>query len=572
MATLSISGIQSISPSSFVPEIVPQNEWQVNDALAYVRGAHSMKFGGQFIRYDTGFFQLPQPNGGLTFSGVYTNNPAHPQGTGYGLADFILGLPVSGQKSSYTQGTPQEFDNEFGAFFQDQWRVRPKLTLNWGVRYDLLPPGTEKYNRQADFDPATGQIALAGQNGFSAGILNTRYGDVSPRVGLAYTITPKTVIRAAYGLFYFNELGTGSSALLFVAPPFAANSSVNCSATSACLSLANGIPSLAASTALPTPVYQPFANTTENVQQWNFTLQRQISANAMIQVGYIGNKGSNLDIALNPDTATPGPGPLPAREPFPAYSAISAWEPIGNSSYNSLQVSAEQRLTHGLWFLASYTYSRSLDEGGGGNSSNGDPRNNIQNPLDISASYGRSDFNIPNRVTLGHLYELPFGRGRRFLGGAGGIEQTMLGGWDLRGILSIQDGPPFTLFMATPTANTGTFQWPNRLCNGNLSGSQQSVHHWFNTACFAAPPTYQFGDAGRDEMNGPGLSTYDFALDKEFQLTEKLGLTFRSEFFNVLNSPNFNFPSTSIGVPSSGTISSVITNAREIQFALRLHW
>lgn len=573
ISNLSISGITEIEPANNIPEVVPQNEWQVNDTLAWVKGTHSMKFGVQIIRYNMGFFQLVTPSGGLSFSGVYTNNPASPGGTGYGAADFMLGLPVSGSKSAYNQGTPWEFNPQYGAFFQDQWRVRPKLTVNWGIRYDLLPPGVEKFNRQSDFDPATGGIALAGQNGISRGILDTQYTNFSPRIGLAYMLTPNTVIRAGYGLFYFNELGTGGSARLFFAPPFTSNNFAdNCSATAPCLNLAAGIPSLTSSTTLPAPVYQTLANPTENVQQWNFTVQRQVSKNTMVQVGYVGNKGTNLELALNTDTATPGPGSVSAREPWPAYSSISAWEPMGNSSYNSLQVSVEHRLSHGFWVLGSYTWSRSLDEGGGGNSSNGDPRNNIQNPLDVAASYGLSDFNVPQRLTLDHLYELPLGKGERFFNHAGGAEQALLGGWDLRGILTVQNGPPFTLFTSTATSNTGTFQWPNRICNGSLSGSARSVHAWFNTACFVSPPSYQFGNAGRDYLQGPGIATYDFALDKEFRLTERFGLTFRTEYFNLLNHPNFNFPYNDTGVPSTGTITSVITNARQIQFALRLHF
>ncbi|MGH9469270.1 MAG: TonB-dependent receptor domain-containing protein [Terriglobia bacterium] len=572
MTSLDVSGLTGIGPARAVPEVVPQNTWQLNDTVAYVRGAHSVKFGFQGIHNIFGFAQLGQLNGELAFTGIYTTNPASPSGTGDGFAQYVLGLPNGSSKGVYLRGVPEASYSEIGTFLQDQWRIRPKFTLNWGVRYDIFTPPVEKYNRQSDFDPATGQIILAGQNGVSRSIVDTQHGNVSPRVGFAYTPTAKTVIRGAYGLFYFNEQGTGGSARLFIANPFASTFSVSCSATAPCLQVANGVPPITSGVVSPTAVYIPTGNQTANVQQWNVTVQRQLGANTSLQAAYIGNKGTHLNIALNPDTAFPGPGPVLPREPWPAYSSISAWEPVGNSSYNGLQLSAEKRMSNGLWLLAAYTWSKSLDDGGGGNSNDSEGRSNVQNPRDIAAEYGLSDFDYSSRFTLGHLYQLPVGRGKRFLGNASGIQEAFLGGWDLRGILTLQTGAPFSLSMSTSTANTGTGQYPNRVCNGNLPASQQNINRWFNTACFAAPPLYQFGNAGRNILIGPRLSTYDFALAKDFRLNERFGLTFRTEVFNIFNSANFDIPNASIGSRSAGTITGVVTNAREIQFGLRLHW
>jgi outer membrane receptor protein involved in Fe transport len=570
MVDMTVDDVNEVGDSS-VPELVPQNTWQINDTLAYVRGAHSTKFGVSIMRNNFAFSQLSEPNGYLDFGGVYTNNPLDGSG-GDPIADFLLGLPDQAEKTAFVRGIPDVSYTEFGAFAQDQWRVRPRLTLNFGLRYDLFTPPVEKYNRQSDFDPATASIMIAGQNGVSPGMLDLRKHNFSPRAGFAYTLTPKTVVRAAYGLFYFNEQGTGGSARLFVSNPFAEDGVISCSSTEPCLSLNTGVPPISVLEQQPTAVYIPVANQTSNVQEWNFTVERELSPSTVVRAAYVASKGTNLFIALNENVAVPGAGPVDPRRPYPGFSKVSSWEPRGDSSYNSLQLSADKRYGHGLWFEASYTWSKSLDNGGGGNSSDGDPRIDIQNPRDVHADYGLSSFDYRNRFTLGHMYELPFGQGQHFLSGAEGAKQALLGGWQFLGILTLQSGAPLTLFLSTPTANTGTFTRPDRICNGNLSPSSQSINEWFNVNCFVDPPVYQFGNAGRNIIIGPGLATYDFSLDKDFRLTEKTGLTFRAEFFNSMNRPNFGYPGNDIGAASAGTISSLVTDAREIQFALRLHF
>lgn len=570
MASLGISGYQGFS-SSNLPEIVPQNTWQASDTISYTKNAHSLRFGFSAVHNGFGFFQLGAPSGSLSFTGTYTNNPALSAG-GNGFADFMLGLPASSSKSSAPYGVPYETYTEYGAFVQDTWRATTKLTVNMGIRYDLFTPLQERYNRQSDFLLGTGTFALAGQSGYSASILNMQTHDFSPRLGLAYRIGEKTVVRAAYGLFYFNEVGTGGSTRLFINNPFAAQFAVSCSSTAPCLSTSTGIPNTQSASNLPTVVYQPIPNLTPNVQQWNFTLERQLSSSTVVRAAYVGTRGTHLNLNLDENVAVPGPGSVPARRPYPQVASISAWEPRGPSSYNSLQLSAEKRMSSGLSFLAAYTYSKSLDEGAGGNSSSGESRINIQNPRNLSADYGLSNFNYGQRFTLSTLYQLPFGKGRKYLSSMGPLQDAVMGGWQLSSIVTVQSGAPFSVSLSTPTANTGTFTRPDRVCDGNLPGSKRTLNAYYDTSCFVAPARYTFGNAGRNILIGPGLATWDFSADKDFALTERLGLQFRSEFFNVLNHANFGLPNGSIGSPSAGTITSVITNARQIQFALRLHW
>ena len=571
MATISIASETGYSESS-VPEIVPQNTYQVSDTLSYSHGAHSTKFGLSIVHNGFGFFQLSGSSGSLSYSGNYTNNPAAPAGTGIGYADFLLGLPSSSSKAALVNGVPYLSYTEYGAFAQDQWRATTRLTVTYGLRYDLFTPPVERYNRQSDFVPGPGTIELAGQNGVSPAILDTQKHDFSPRIGLAYRIGDRTVVRAAYGLYYFNEQGTGGSARLFISYPFSQQYSVSCSATIPCLTTAQGIPNTLSPSNLPSIVYIPTANQTSNMQQWNFTIERQLTSSLVVRSSYVGTRGNHLFIALDEDVAYPGPGPIPPRRPYPQYSSISSWEPRGISNYDAFELSAEKHWQNGLSFLAGYTWSKSLDMGGGGNSSSAESRNNVQNPRDVNAEYGLSDFNYPNRFTLSLIYDLPFGRGRTYLSNAGSLMNALAGGWQLDSIVSAQDGPPGTVTMATSTANTGTTQYPNRICNGNLPSSQRTIQQWFQTSCFVAPPLYTWGNAGRNIVIAPGLVTWDLGVHKDVHLTETFGLTLRGEFFNILNKANFGYPNTSIGSPAAGTITSVVTTGRQIQFALRLHW
>lgn len=570
LAVLSLSGYTGESASNSIPEIVPQNTEQLSDTISWTHGQHAMKFGGSIIHNDFGFFQLTSPAGALTYTGTYTNNPTSTSGTGNPWADFLLGFPASSSKVSVPYGVPYLSYTEGGLFWQDQWRATTKLTVTIGTRWDLFTWPVERYNRQSDFNPSTGGILLAGQNGASRSLMGTHHDEFSPRIGIAYRLDDKTVLRTGYGLYFFNEQGTGGSARLFINYPDTQSYAVSCTSTVPCLNTETGIPNTLSPLNLPTEVYIPGQGLNSNMQQWNFTLEREITNSLVLRGSYVGSHGDHLYIALNEDVATPGPGAVAAREPWPQYSSISSWEPDGISNYNALQLSAEKRYAHGMSFLASYTFSRALDMGGGGNSASAESRSNVQNPKDVRAEYGLADFNFSQRFTFSGVYDIPVGKGRQFLSNANNVLNMVVGGWQADSIFLAQTGPPGTLTMATATSNTGTTQYPNRICNGALS--TPTAHMWFNTSCYAAPAIYTFGNAGRNVMIAPGYWSWDFGVHKDFRITEKVGLTFRGEFFNILNNVNFAYPSTSIGSAAAGTITSIVGNARQIQFALRLHF
>ncbi len=571
LATLSFSGYTGTSNSNNIPEIVPQNTWQLSDTLSYTRGKHSMKFGGSMVHNAFGFFQLTSPAGALSYTGTYTNNPVSSSGTGSPWADLLLGLPASSSKTSVPYGVPYLSYTEGGLFWQDQWRATPRLTVTMGVRWDLFSWPTERYNRQSNFVPGSGIMALAGVNGASRSLMDVRHNNFSPRIGLAYRIGEKTVVRTGYGIYFFNEQGTGGSARLFINYPYTQAYAASCSSTVPCLTTATGIPTSLSPTVLPSVVYIPSQGLNSSMAQWNFSVERQLTQSLVVRTSYVGSRGEHLYIALNEDIATPGPGAVAPRQPYPQYNQISAWEPEGISFYNAFELSAEKRFSRGLMFNAAYTFSRCLDMGGGGNSASAESRNNVQNQHDVRAEYGLCDFNYSHRVTLNGVYDLPFGKGRQFLASASGVLNGVVGGWQADSIFQAQTGPPGTLTMNTATSNTGTTQYPNRICDGN-SGAPHTVHMWFQTSCYVAPPIYTFGNAGRNVMIAPGYWSWDFGAHKDFRLTERVGLTFRAEFFNLLNKANFAYPSTSIGSAAAGTITSILGNARQIQFALRMHW
>jgi outer membrane receptor protein involved in Fe transport len=584
MASISISSFSSVG-SSNLPEVVPQNTWQLSDTGSWTHGRHSVKFGLSIVHNGFGFYQLSAPSGSLSFTGTYSNNPASSSGTGAGFADFLLGSPASSIKSALPDGVPYETYTETGAFVQDQWRVSNKLTVNFGIRYDVFTPVKERDDRQSDFflnsanNPGnTGAIVLAGESygpssqKLSGTILNTQKHDFSPRLGIAYRLTEKTVIRAAYGLFYFNEQGTGGSSRLFINYPFAQQFTDTCSSTIPCINLSTGIPETLSANNLPVVVYQPTSNLTPNMEQWNFTLERQLTRALVVRGAYVGSRGDHLNLNISENVAVPGPGAVAPRQPYPNFGTISAWEPRGPSNYNALQLTAEKRMSYGLSFLGAYTWSRSLDEGAGGNSSTGESRINIQNPRNLLADYGLSNFNYGQRFTLSTVYQIPVGRGRKFLANTNRFADAVVGGWQLTSIVTLESGAPFSVSLANASANTGTFTRPNRVCNGNLPSGQQKIAEWYNVSCFVTPPLYTFGNTGRNVLIGPGLETWDLGTDKDFHITERFAVQFRAEFFNTLNHPNFGLPNSSIGSTAAGTITGVLTNARQVQFALRMHF
>jgi hypothetical protein len=320
-------------------------------------------------------------------------------------------------------------------------------------------------------------------------------------------------------------------------------------------------------------IYYPHDFKTEGAYEWNFNVQRQFGANNVLTVAYVGEKGTHILVTDNINEAIPGPGAVAARRPYPNLGDGTAVGPWGDSTYHSLQASFQRRLTTGFSVLGSWTWSHSIDD------SSGTGSETIQTPYNLALNRGNSTFDVRHSLVLSWTYELPFGRGKALLRDAHGPLQFLVGGWQLNSIDTFQTGSPFTLTMATSALNAGSgVQWPNVISVGKLSNP--TIHQWFNTAAYASPGAYVYGDEGRNALYGPGTKQVDLSAFKNFQFTadQKFRAQFRAEVFNILNTPQFNNPGTSIGSATVATITSAGSpplfqrTSREIQLALKLYW
>lgn len=536
----------------------------------WIRGLNTFRFGIVWTR--EGKSELANPsdnntNGSFTFNGQYTGNA---------LADFL-----TGRAFNYTETALDPFGNyrwnNIEPYFEDQMKLRRNVTLTAGVRYEYYQPEYSTTNFLGSFDPAlynpanapvvnsdgtlvpnTGTalngIIVAGQNSpFGRYLFPSRKNNFAPRVGLAWdpTSSGKTSIRAGYGVFY-DRWGSYSQFGGFN-PPF--NSSVNIYNT--LLSNPGGTtgaiypPGLSAVLA---PWKYP------QVQKWSFSVQRDVGFNTMIEVAYVGTKGSHLLGAINLNQPYPNVdvaegliSPDSVR-PYPGYSTITAYEPAFDSNYQALQVSAIHRLQHGIEFQASYTYSKTLTNA---SSEWGTP----QNSRDISAEKGLATFDVPQVLTFNYVWDLPVFQNSK------GFTKAALGGWELSGITNIQSGFPLTVTL--PTDNQGTGGGLERAnVVGNPNGPQ-TLYQWFNTAAFTTPPIGTFGNEGNGVIRGPGTINWDVAMSKSFGFGEKVNLRFRGEFFNVFNHASFDSVDTGLGDLSFGQVNGALS-PRLIQLSLVL--
>ncbi len=509
------------------------------------------------------------------------------------MADLILG-----DANSLTTGTVAqavERGRYGGWYFQDQWAVTSSFTLNLGMRYELFFPFIETQNRMANFildssDPLFGHLVLSGNSSKPRALVTLDKNNWAPRVGFAWRLPglKGAVIRGSYGIFYAQDQGNGVTSRMTNNPPFYGYGGV--SITSDQLNPATGfVLSSGALAPRPAPinpsqfVLNPSSTTqlvswngrytTPYVQEWNFTIEKQLLDNIVWQTSYVGNLGIHLwGQTEGNQPLTNGPGSPTTRRPLTQYTiaSIKAFTPWDRSTYQGLSSRLEKRFSQNVSFVASFSYGRALDlqdpaldacDGCG-------PGDTVQNAYNREAQKGPSDNNVPLRFALGGLWGLPFGPGRALL--HQGWASQIAGFWKLGAIYQVQSGLPFTANLSFDNANAGTTSYPNRVCNGNLSNP--TLSEWFNVSCFVAPPSYQFGNEGRNVLTGPGRNNLDFALHRSFRIPfhEAGSLEFRAEAFNLFNHPQFSLPAATIGSPGVGIITSTAVPNRQLQLALRL--
>ena len=553
-----VTGFDSIGDSTQLPQGRADNTFHFVDNVSSVAGTHTLRAGIDLKFYQSNLFNPSNSRGDFRFTGLFT---------GSGLADLLLGLPAQTIRAIGNADRTRRL-NSYGFYIQDDWKALPRLTLNLGLRYEFNPPVYEKHNRISNFDPATGSIVAAGQNGVGATVYDANTDNIGPRLGFAWQPFggAKTVIRGGYGIYYDLLLISNDIGGIFFNPPSRLTQMFNATLANP-IALSNPFPtSLGAPPSLaPTGVQRNLH--TAYLQQFSFGLQRELSKDLVADVSYVGSKGTRLLLTRNINQATPGLGSLASRRPYPAYANINFREASGSSTYHSLQARLEKRFAGALYFLASYTFAKSIDNSSGIPASNGSS-NSPQNSYNLRAERGLSDFDVRHRLVFSYSYDLPLGLGKHWL--SQGPAARILGGFQLAGIVVAQSGRPFTPVLSRDVSGTGQLQdRPNVIGSPILSHPDPAL--WFNTGAFAIPAASTFGNSGRDVLTGPGLVNQDFSLIKYVSFGEARKLEIRGEVFNLWNHPNFSLPNAIADSPQFGKIFAA-GFSRQIQLGVKLYF
>jgi hypothetical protein len=560
---MSISGFQGFGNASS-NWFQDDTTWQGADQLSWTHGSHNIMAGVEFRKLETGREATNDPQGLFNFTGQYS---------GYAPADFLLGIQANDTSAGpQVRGLVAEWRDGF--FILDKWQVTRKLTLNYGLRYEL-PTVPYTVNGNASELNAQ-QTAVVPSNppvkGF--GFINTNHNDWAPRVGFAYRLTDKTVIRGGVGIYY-NPNQTNSFTFLNANPPFNLLTTYTGSPTTPTLSLSNPYGGAAPPTFSLGPIQYPLLTnvTTDNFNlptarsnQWSLAVERQVWKGGGVEVSYLGSHADHLDRSYyNNQPYLPGPGAIQPRRPNQTFGQIRTVQNDEIANYDGLTVTLRQRTTHGLTMLASYTWSHTLDVSSDSNNG-GAP----MNPYNWRADYGNSNWDIRHRFITSFVYDIPFFH----------TENSVLKGlftkWQTNGIWTLQSGIPFNVSVSSDTANTNS----NGVYRPNLVGSPSSncgdgnLSGCISPAAFALIPTsvYQYGSAGRNLLHGPPLLSMNVSFLKNFPIKERLKFQIRVEMFNAFNEPNFQNPNAVFGTAAFGTIGATSIDNREIQFGAKLQF
>ena len=574
---IGISGMSQLGDTSFFPLIELENIYQWLDNVTFVRGSHTFKAGADFKKVQRNFTQiLGAPAGTFSFGPTFSADPGNPAVTGNAFADFLMGIPGAGSVVT-NSGLAGLRTTEFSSYFQDTWKITPRLTLNYGLRYDLFTPQTEVYDRQTNFDFVTGKLVRPGQGGSYAALstralVSTNKHNFAPRFGFAYKADDKTVIRSSYGLFFYPESQAGQQMTLN--PPFVGGTNFTNTSVPQQINrtLDTGLPQSDPVIPIDNPSGGINARHPENrtayTQQWMFSVERQLTPSLLFETNYVGNLSVHLQDQFDPNQAYLGTGPIEPRRPYystaPRVTSFTFVEQRGVGNYHALQLGVKKRFSRGLSFLSNYTWSKAIENPGSNYGNSGH-----QNVRNLDGDRGIAGVNLPHRWVGSFLYELPFGRGKGISSSTGVVNQ-LIGGWQLGGVGQIQSGLPFTV--------TGGAGRPNRVCNGQTPPGGHSVDLWFDTSCFPLPnpvPDVQrggvyipFGNSGTNILTGPGIVNLDFSAFKTFVITEQKRFEFRSEWFNAINHAQFLNPASAVNTGTTGRLLNA-RPSRQIQMVLK---
>lgn len=615
---------------SFNPDVVPDTLEMYEDMLTKIHGRHTMMAGGNLYFYQLlGYEDPAQLNGVINFNGQYSSLAGEipNSSTISDLADLEEGFPASG---NYMKNA---FVNEYigggwlSLFGQDSIRITPNFSLQAGLRWEYRKQPYDKHNKiatifplsnsytpgdallltglpdaandalcaQSYFVSATGEcLVMTSKQRAKFGFTGGKRREVStggvwdnfaPRLGISWrpTHSDKLVIHSGAGIFYdlpdtnqlaaYNNNNPVFSQTLLYAPPFGAPPPLTNGApttTEAMFVSAGALQSLSAITGqlMASPFYF-----TPTVYEWSFDVDSQLAQNLALEIGYMGNRGVYESTYYSPgNQAKPGLGDIGPREVWPDFGPMVYDAYNGVSRYNALTARLTKKFSHGFSALVSYTYSKEMDFNGGDSSE----FTLLQNANDPMADYSVGDFDVPQRLVISPIWQLPLGNGHRFLNQKG-LVNALAGGWELSGVLTFQSGYAFGVYSPQDFSNTGSASpRPDRICNG---AGPRTVAEWFNTSCFTTAPlaaalssgTPIFGNSGRNILWGPGVAEWDASLIKRTQITERSALEFRAEFFNLFNRPNFGLPDSGVGSSTFGFITGA-GSPRDIQFGLKFEF
>jgi outer membrane receptor protein involved in Fe transport len=578
---VSLSGGYYVGGGAGINQGGYDNLAQFSDSLSWIHQRHNFSTGLdiRYIRFDERLGL--NNNGAFTFDGRYS---------GSAVADFLLGYMAAGT-AQIGLGQGLWRSRSYNLFVQDDWKVTPRLTLNLGLRYEYDSPFAAADHHEGYFNTAQDKFIVGISQDqspikrvipqivydpkLSPGIWPPDRNNFAPRAGFAYRLTNGMALRGGYGIFYSKTQGNELQ-FKINAPPLVFGASLTADINTPNLSWDRDAFPDPASPSFPVGTLAPFSidprDRTPYLQQWNLGLEGSVGKNSILEVAYAGSKGTklaervNINQAVLPDPAHPSS--ITARRPFPDFGDIlsSNWQE--NSNYNALQARFERRYSSGISFLSAYTWSHAIDTAsrGSGGSWHQDARN-------LHADRGSSDFDVRHRFSGSLVYELPFGRGKRFLSNLGLLPDRILGGWSINTIVTFMTGNYFSVTVPGDRANVGgfPFQRANRSCDGNLARGDRSIFRYFDTSCFTMTPLGTFGNGGRNIIQIPGLNNWDAAFIKKTSITEQVHLQLRGELFNMFNHPQFDAPDLTVGNVTFGQINSARA-PRIVQFALKLLW
>ncbi|MDX2179964.1 MAG: TonB-dependent receptor [Bryobacteraceae bacterium] len=586
-----ITNYSAIGECNDCPFVNHNTTFQFTDNFSWTIGKHSLKFGGEFRRLRYNQIGAVVPRGRFSWNGQYTGDPVSDMLLGYmSNTEGQVGAPIANFRQS-----------SFALYLQDTWKVTPKLTVNWGLRWEFEEPFYDKHDAIVNVDfawdnsrepvfvragtgnlndgnpqfpaPAGWQLVRDGRFGRNAGVKD--WNDFGPRAGIAYQLNSKTVLRAGGGIYYVRDIGNAVFDIVRNIPFTIRQNEV----------ATTGTPNLFwnrlfSSAGSPTfLLINQFGERTSYVNQWQASVQRELTRNMSLEVTYMGSAGVKLRRLTTYNNAEPGPGSnINLNRPFPKFNGnFQNMNAPSHSNYHSLQARLQHRFANGFTLLGSYAYSKSIDNGSGVRTTDGDQLTPSDN-YNLAAERGLSAFDFRQRLTASFLYEIPFGKGRPVP--LSGFANVLLGGWQLGGILTFQSGFPVTVTCgAGNIQNGGGYCKPDAVSgvDGNKAKDQRTVQQWFNTAAYvdrigqnpAAITQFRYGTAGRNTIIGPGIASLDASVNKMFRFAESHVIELRGEAFNLSNTPNFGQPGGQLRSPTYGVIGGIRLDMRQMQVALK---